>query len=349
MTVVKLKLVRSFLTAILALSWLFNVVIPVRADGDDTFRLIVTHTAPPLVPNSVMDLAEQLRFYVDHGLKLEIIRVQQTPSAVAALRAGRGDMANISVSTALQLVARDQMKLKAVVSPNKSIPFLIASTNAIQTVGDLAGSIFGVGRIGSLDYSLSQLVLSKMGMDPDKLKMVAIGQPRTRAQALLGGRVEATTMSIGVWTSLKDHANLRILVPQIDYFKAAPVLSKVNVVRESTLKERRGKVGAFVQAIIVASRKFASNPSLWAEAMAKARPDVPRVRLNKLAKAYSKSWSVNGGLNFKQIAYTVERQYKRKDFKGLRPIKPEEWVDTSLIDAILKEIGVIKGMDETGR
>ena len=69
-----------------------------------------------------------------------------------------------------------------------------------------------------------------MGLDPDKLKMVAIGQPRTRAQALLGGRVEATTMSIGVWTSLKNHTNLRILVPQIDYFEAAPVLSKVNVV-----------------------------------------------------------------------------------------------------------------------
>ena len=348
MTVVRSKFFRFSMAATLVLSGLF-LVVPARADSDDTFRLIVTHTAPPLVPNSVMDLAEQLRFYFNQGLKIEIIRVQQTPSAVAALRAGRGDMANISVSTALQLVARDQMKLKAVISPNKSIPFLIASTNTIQTIGDLAGSVFGVGRVGSLDYTLSRLVLSKLGLNPDKLKMVAIGQPRTRAQALLSGRVEATTMSIGVWTSLKDHGKLRILVPQMEYFKAVPVLSKVNVVSDRTLKERRGKVKTFVQAIIVASRKFASNPSLWAEAMSKARPDVPRVRLNKLAKAYAKSWSVNGGLNFKQIAYTVERQYKRKDFKGLRPIRPEEWVDTSLIDTVLKEIGVIKNLDETGR
>lgn len=314
-----------------------------------SLRVIVTHVAPPLVPNSVMDLAQTLGVYEREGVDVEIVRVQQTPSAIAALRSGGGDMANISVSATLQLVARDQMKLKAVVSPNKAIPFMIAAKNGISSPKALEGRTFGVGRIGSLDYSLSRLVLSSMGVDFTKLKMVAIGQPRVRAQALAGGRVDATTMSIGVWSSIKDTSKLKVLVPQAAYFKAAPLLSKVNVVSDETLKTKRPEIEAFVRAIVRLSREFARDPDKWADAMAKARPEIPRAKLDKLARAYAESWSVNGGLNLKQVAYTTERNYRRKDFKGLRRVAAAEWVDTGPIDAVLKQIDTIKGMDETGR
>lgn len=312
-------------------------------------KLIVTHSVPPLVPNSVMDLAETLGTYKKVGLDLKIIRVQQTPSAVAALRSGAGDMANISTSTALQLVARDQMKLRAVTSPNKAIPFLIAAKKSVASPKGLEGLAFGVGRIGSLDYTLSRQVLGSKGVDTKKLKMVAIGQPRVRAQALVAGRVDATTMSIGVWTSIKDKSGVRIVVPQADYFEAAPLLSKVNVVTAETLAKKPDEIRKFVKAIIMLSREFASNPSAWAAAMAKARPKIPRAKLEGLAKAYSKSWSVNGGLNLAQVAYTTKRQYFRKDFKGLRKVAPSEWIVTAQIDQVLKEVGVDASGDATGR
>src|SRR5690606_22485630 len=73
------------------------------------FRLVTTDLTAQLVPNSVMDLALQLGYFAREGIEVELVRVQQTPSAVAALQAGEGDMANISVDAALQLVARDQM------------------------------------------------------------------------------------------------------------------------------------------------------------------------------------------------------------------------------------------------
>lgn len=334
-------------TAIIATGAIAMMAVGVAYAG--SLRVIVTHVAPPLVPNSVMDLAEMLGVYEREGVDVEIVRVQQTPSAIAALRSGGGDMANISVSAALQLVARNQMKLKAVVSPNKAIPFMIAARNGVSSAKALEGRTFGVGRIGSLDYSLSRLVLSSMGVDAAKLKMVAIGQPRVRAQALVGGRIDATTMSIGVWSSIKDTSKLKVLVPQVSYFKAAPLLSKVNVVSDETLKTKRGEIEAFVRAIIRLSREFAQEPEKWADAMAKARPEIPRAKLDKLAQAYAESWSVNGGLNLKQVAYTTDRNYRRKDFKDLRRVAPGEWVDTGPIDAVLRQIDTVKDMDETGR
>ena len=58
-------------------------------------------------------------------------------------------MANISLDTALQLVGRDQMKLKGVVSPDKALPFMIAAKKSIATPQDLNGKVFGVARVGS--------------------------------------------------------------------------------------------------------------------------------------------------------------------------------------------------------
>ena len=122
----------------------------------DPFKLIVTETETPLVPNSVADLALRLGYYKKAGVDVELVRVQQTPSAVAALRSGGGDMANIAIDTALQLVGRDQMKLRGVISPDKALPFLIAAKKTIATPQDLTGKVFGVARVGSADYTLSR-------------------------------------------------------------------------------------------------------------------------------------------------------------------------------------------------
>ena len=81
------------------------------ASAQERLRVIITETEVPLVPNSVMELAYNMGIFADLGLELQIIRVEQTPSAIAALYSGAGDMANVSVSSVVQLVARDQIDL----------------------------------------------------------------------------------------------------------------------------------------------------------------------------------------------------------------------------------------------
>ena len=83
--------------------------------------------------------------------------------------------------------------------------------------------------------------------------------------------------------------------------------------------------------------------------MEKARPDVKPEELEKLGEAYRKEWSVNGGLNLEAIKFTTEMSYKSPDFKDLRPVEPKEWIDTSYIDRVLKDIGTDHAMDPTGR
>ncbi|HEV8014196.1 MAG TPA: ABC transporter substrate-binding protein [Stellaceae bacterium] len=315
----------------------------------EPFKLIVTETQTPLVPNSVSDLAIGLGYYQRAGVDIELVRVGQTPSAVAALRSGQGDMANISIDTALQLVGRDQMKLKGVVSPDKALPFLIAAKKSFAAPKDLNGKVFGVARIGSADYTLGRIVLAKLGVNVDSLQYLAVGQPPVRAQSLAAGQIDATPISIGVWLSMPDKSGVQAMVDQASFYKLAPFVSKLNVVTEDVAKSKAKQVAAVVRGIIMASRDFAKDPKLWVAAMEKARPDVKPEDLEALGEAYRQEWSVNGGLNLAAVKFTTDTDYQSPDFSDLRRVEPQEWIDTSFVDAALKDIGTAPDMDPTGR
>src|SRR5690606_1433843 len=110
------------------------------------------------------------------GVEVEFVRVQQTPLAMAALRAGEGEMANVALEALLQATAQGATDLRGVMSPNRSLPFLIAGRGDIDAVADLAGKRFGIGRIGSVDHLLSTKVLAAAGVDTSKIEFVALGQ-----------------------------------------------------------------------------------------------------------------------------------------------------------------------------
>jgi NitT/TauT family transport system substrate-binding protein len=184
------------------------------------------------------------------------------------------------------------------------------------------------------------------GVDPEKVNFVAAGQPNERGIALSAGQIDATTMSIGVWLSLPDKTGLKILVGQEEYYAAAPVLNKVNIVTDEVLAAKRDQVVAVTRALIKASRDFAAHPELWVEGMVKARPEVARETLEQLAKSFVASWSVNGGLNKDEIAKTVDWNYENPDFKDLRKVAMEEWVDLSVIGDVLKTEGVAPEYDQ---
>lgn len=341
----------AFKFAPLAAALVLLALLPgqVAAQTDTPFRLIVTHLEPPLVPNSVMDLAVELGYFEREGVQVEIVRVQQTPSALAALQAGEGDMANVGVDALLQAIAAGATDFRAVTSPNVSLPFLIAARQDITSVDALSGASFGVGRIGSLDHSLSALVLTSLGHDLDASEIVTLGQPNVRAQALAAGQIDATTMSIGTWASLPDKTGLHVLVDQDAYFAAAPLVNKVNAVTGSVLEDRREDVEAVIRALIRISRDFAADPKLWVDAMAEAVPGTDTALLAELVPSFAASWTVNGGMSASALGYTADWLFGTPDFASLAPVALADWVEFGPVDAALAEVGVVNGLDPADR
>jgi NitT/TauT family transport system substrate-binding protein len=334
---------KTFLSASAAGVAALGLRAPARAAAP--FRMIVTETEVPLVPNSVAWLAQSLGYFDRAGVAVDLVKVQQTPSAVAALRSGGGEMANISTDVALQLLGRDQMALRGVISPDKALPFVIVTKKGIVKPKDLEGKTFGVARVGSVDYETSRIVLKRLGVDVDKIQYLAVGQPPVRAQSLLAGQIDATAISVGVVASIADKSGIGTLVNQADFFRAAPLVTKLSVVTDDVAKGRPKDVAAVVRAMILASRDFERTPGLWSNAMAKLRPDVKKSDLDALAAAYHSSWSVNGGLNAAQMKFTTDELYKGPDFKDLKRVDPASWIDLSYIDGVLKSVGVMRNGD----
>jgi NitT/TauT family transport system substrate-binding protein len=265
------------------------------------------------------------------------------------LKTGNADLANISLSGTLQLAAQRVMKVKAVLSPDKAIRYLIASHSDVPSIKALQGLTLGIGGVGSLDHSMTRLVLAARGVDVEKVKMVALGEPHVRALALSARRIDATTMSVGTWSRFRDRPGLKVLLSDEDYFNAAPVLNKVIVAEQHLLAARRPAVERFVAALVKASRAFAADPGAWVEAMRPARPDVPQRELEELARSFTRHWSVNGGLDPVQVAYSLEQLYRQPEFRELRRVSADELVDRGPLGSVLSRIGTVEGLDEPGR
>ena len=201
-------------------------------------KLAIADGAINPTPDSVLQLADKLGFYAKHGLKVDIVQLNGTPQAVAALNSGAVDLADISIDSAIRLRADSGLPIRGIVSSSLGVPFLIAAKSEIKTPADLVGKSYAIANRGSLDQSLTQAVLSAKGIATDGPNWVPIGPPAARVQALAAGRVDATTVSYGTYLSIKDAPGISVLVSSEDFAKTGPELSKFVAALERTIASK---------------------------------------------------------------------------------------------------------------
>lgn len=330
----------------LALTLLLALLLPARAFA---FTFIVTEPSTPLVPTSVIELAQQLGYFAREGVDVKLERVSGTPMAIAALSAGQGDMAEISVESLLKLTARGDRRFRAVSSPAKSLSYVIAARDTIGSLAELNGKLFGIGQTGTLDDTLSRTVLQHSGTDPAALEMVSVGHPQLRLKALRAGKIDATTISYASWMTLPDKTGLHLLMSKDDYFRAAPVVAKVNVVGTDALREKREEVVKIAAALLKLARDFARDPQRWAAAMADARPDVSKTELQGLARAYAADWCVDGCFEQAELQATAQLFYASPSFAKIRKPEIDEWTDFSVLREVLNTIGPARAAEHADR
>ena len=312
-------------------------------------RLGLGSTPAPPLPNSVLWLAKDLGFYAREGLDIELIELRGTPTVITAMRTGDMDVGNISTSDVLKLTATNTLPMRAIHSPDARLYFLIAAREPLKAVTDLKGRTFAIARTGSVDHSLSMSVFKTLGVNPQDVKLVAIGSPSTRAQALVGGRVDATSISLGTWVSIQREKSVKVLLDAERYFHAAPIVSKVNAVMPKVLETKPEHLRRLTAAIVKASRHFADNQQAWVDAMAKRRSDVAREDLVNLWKSFRTAWAVNGSMNLAQYSQSADFLYQSEDFKDVPKIAVSDWANTRILDDVLKEVSVYGKFDDPGR
>ncbi len=342
-----------------AIGWLivamlmFGLIMPALAadakSGELKLRLGLASAPAPVLPNSVLWLAKDLGFYKRQGLDVEIIEFKGTPLVIAAMIAGDVDVGNVSTSDVIRLVAGKGQAMRAIHSADARLYFLIAAKDELKSVTALQGKTFAVSRIGSVDHSLSMIALRALGVNTASLTPVAIGTPSTRAQALVAGRVDATTLSLGTWITLPKNAGLRVLVDQATYFDKATVVEKVNAATAKVIDEKPEQLRRFTAAIVKASRYFAENQESWLDAIGKRRPDVDRKEAALLWSEFKSAWAVNGLMNLDAYRRSADFFYQEGILAKVPKIETRDWVETRFVDDVLKDLGVYSKFDPPGR
>jgi NitT/TauT family transport system substrate-binding protein len=304
--------------------------------------------APPL-PNSVLWLAKDLGFYAREGLDVELTEFQGTPLAIAAMISGDVDVANVSTAEVIRMNAAKGQPMRAIHSPDARLYFLIAAKEEFKSVNALQGKTFAVSRLGSVDHTLSTIALKGLGFNPASLTMIAMGVPSTRAQALVAGRVDATSISVGTWITIQKEPGIRILVDHNTYYENAAVVEKVNAVTTKLLNEKPEHLRRFTSAIVKASRHFADNQEAWVAAMTKRRPDVDRNDAANLWTGFKTAWAVNGLMNLDAYRKSADFFYQAGILDKVPKIEVADWADTRFLDGVLREIGVHPNADPVGR
>src|SRR4029077_8784211 len=239
-------------------------------------RLGLGSAPAPALPNSVLWLAKDLGFYKREGVEVELSEFQGTPLVMAGMIAGDIDVGNVSTSDVIRINATRGQAMRAIHSPDTRLYFLIAARDTIKSASALQDKTFAVARIGSVDHTLSMIALKGLGVNTASLTAVAIGTPSTRAQALVAGRVDATTLSLATWATIQKEPGVKLLVDSDTYFDKATVVEKVNAATSKVIDEKPEHLRRFTAAILKASRHFAENQDSWVDAMAKRRPEVNR-------------------------------------------------------------------------
>jgi NitT/TauT family transport system substrate-binding protein len=325
-------------------------VAPTAATRDTLKLRVGVATSPaPALPEATLWLARELGFYQKEGLDVDITEVNATPSLITALRAGEIDVGDINSEDVIRLTASKDLEMRTINSASGRNFFMIVGKDTRGSVLELQGKSFAIARVGSQDHTLSARVMAAKGLPSDAVNYVAVGAPNVRAQALVAGQIDATTMSLGTWVTVQNQKNIKVLVNVDDYFNALPLANKGNAVTTKVLTEKPEALRRFTAALINTSRYLAQNKAAWADAMVKLRPDIARSDLEYLWDQFGASWAVNGQLNMNAYQASTDFLYETGAFNDVPKIDARDWADTQFVDSVLKEIGVYPNVDDPGR
>ncbi len=334
----------STLAAGLALATLTGGALA-QSQPTDMLQLTLATAETDINPttDSVLKLAARLGLYEKHGVKVTIIELDGTPQAVAALNSGAADLADISIDSVIRLRADNDLHLRGIVSASLGAPYLIAAKDDITSLAGLAGRSFAIADNGSLDHTLTQVVLKAQGVAPDAPQYVPIGAPGARVQALAAGRVDATTVSYGTFQPIANTPGIHILVKPEDFAAASPNLTKFIAALDTTISSKHEALQRFVDALLDASRNFESHPDQWVDAVNAVRDDLSKESLTRTAGFFGDRWCVNGCLTQAELEKTVKFVYANPDFKDVKAVSATDIVDQEFVTQAITDLGAYSG------
>jgi len=321
--------------AVLFLSVLVSIAAAGRAEAQKI--KLGSSLSPPSLDSISPYVAIEKGFFKKYGLDVEVTEFRGDAVHVKALLSGDINLSINMGATEGIVSASKKAPIRLWVVANPITPYhFVARKEAGTTLQALVGKNIAVSGIGAISYHIPRMVLERSGIDPEKMKYVAVGSPADRFKALVAGKVDATVVTNSEAAKLAKYpeiialVNVPKLIPEIPY--------EFGMAREDYLQKNADTVQKLTKAIMEANRWIAANKAGTVEV---AKKILPEESADVLGKAYDladpRIWGVNGDIS--EASYNFTAEFLKKVGYLETPVPYKQFFDRRFVDQALKELG----------
>lgn len=161
-----------------------------------------------------LTIAEQLGYFKDEGLQVEISDFAGGAKALQALVGGSADVVSGAYEHTINMQSKGQ-PITAFVLQGRAPQIVFAvSTKTMpnyKSIADLKGKKIGVSAPGSSTNMMANFVLAKAGLKPTDVSFIGIGTSAGALSAVRSGQVDAISNLDPVMTMLQQKNDIRII------------------------------------------------------------------------------------------------------------------------------------------
>jgi NitT/TauT family transport system substrate-binding protein len=312
-----------------------TATVAAKATCQATSLKIAVPVTPPNVVHLPPYVAQELGYFKDENLTVELVRFEGGVGALRSMAAGGVNMAGTSTEPVISAIAQGvAVKIVNTYSPNISQVFAVRDN--IKAPADLKGKKIGIQEPGGFADALSRAYLQKNGISASDVQFVTT-TTAARVQQLVSGGTDTAILHVDqVLTVKKTAPSIAVLANMwevlTDYQYA--------VYAVPSAEAKSAQTECMLRAIIRANRAM-YDPSLRSRILdmavreTKADRDVVEAAYKTLESA--KAWPQNEGIPQKNVEGTVKSLLDLKQID--RTISFADAVDLTLSNKIVAQLG----------
>lgn len=161
-----------------------------------------------------LTIAEQLGYFKDEGLQVEISDFAGGAKALQALVGGSADVVSGAFEHTINMQAKNQV-ITAFVLQGRAPQIVFGVSNKTmpnyQSIADLKGKKIGVTAPGSSTNIMANFVLAKGGLKPSDVSFIGVGTSAGALSALRSGQIDAISNLDPVVTMLQQKNEIKVI------------------------------------------------------------------------------------------------------------------------------------------
>ena len=277
-------------------------------------------------------MAKEAGLYQREGLDVELISIQGNP-ATAALIAGEIDLLHCIPHNTISAIANGA-DVVFISSIYNRMQYRIVAAPDIEKPQQLRGKTLGVARVHDVAHFYVRLALQSAGMNADQdIRVLAVGGQTERVLALKSGRVAATIVNPANALILEKSGFRTVIDLESLSF---PVVGNMMAAKRSTLRERRPVLVRFMRAFLAGLKRIQNEPEFSKKVLAKYLRQQDKAIIEENYRFNSGPYLESvPSIPLEGLRYAVESLIPT--VPATRNLKAESMIDTSILDAALRE------------